>query len=228
MKTLTLSGWTQPTDAVKNALALDAATFDYSDYASAEASFKGLKTFSEAENVIAWSMGGQLALRAIAAGVLRPQHLTLIAPPYQFIKSADMPEGMDTQTFTNFRDNYARDPERTSARFHALVAKGDADMKRIIGLLGHHPDVTNTARWLPWFDDLGRTSLRDLDVSALPPTIVIHGTNDAIVPLAQSHALAQRAPQVTLSRWEGVAHAPHLHDASRLRSEIDQHRAMAA
>jgi pimeloyl-[acyl-carrier protein] methyl ester esterase len=228
MNTLTLSGWTQPSDAVKNALGLsDASIFDYSDYPSPQESFAGLKKFSDVENIIAWSMGGQLAIRAIAAGVLKPKHLTLIAAPYQFMKSADFTEGMDAQTFTTFRDNYASAPERTSSRFHALVAKGDRDMKRILPLLGHHHEVTNTQRWLPWFDDLGRASLREDKLDHFPPTLLIHGSEDAIVPFGQSAALVKKISHATLERWSDVSHAPHLHDPARLLAAIGNHRAAA-
>lgn len=224
MSILTLSGWTQPTDAIARALAPNAATFDYSDYASAEASFEALEQYRDVDAIIAWSLGGQLVLRAIAAGVLKPNHLTLIAAPYQFVRSSG---GMDPTTYEQFRTNYAADPARTKGRFHALLAKGDREMRRILPLLGHHHEVENTERWLPWFDELGRVNLADLDLSNLPPTLVIHGENDAIVPVAQSELLTAHVPHITLERWDGVAHAPHLHDASRLQDAIVRHR-MAA
>lgn len=224
MSTLTLSGWTQPTDAVAQALAPDANIFDYSEYATPEASFAGLEAFKNVENIIAWSLGGQLAVRAIAAGVLRPKHLTVIAPPYQFVQAG---AGMDTTTFTLFRENYASDPARTKQRFHALVAKGDRDMRRILPLLGHHHAVEDTARWLPWLDDLGATSLDKLNLSALPRTLLVQGVNDAIVPAAQAERFANHAPQITVERWDDVSHAPHMHDAARLTASIVNHRGQA-
>ncbi len=223
MSTLTLSGWTQPVDALMH-LAEDAVTFDYSDYPSPEASFVGLGKFSEVERIIAWSMGGQLALRAMAAGVLKPKHLTLIAPPAQFV-TADGLKGMDPLTFEQFRTNYAGDPARTKERFHGLIAKGDADFKRVKEMLGYHPQVEDTARWLPWLDDLAAYRLPPASLANLPPTLIIHGMNDVIVPHAQSLHLAQMSPQVTLRSWDTVGHAPHLHDASRVMAEIAAHRA---
>lgn len=222
MTTLTLSGWTQPVDALLP-IAPGAATFDFSEYASAAESFASLSQFREATQVVAWSMGAQLALRAVVAGVLRPRHLTLIGAPYRFVSPAD-PEGMSEQTFSQFRDNYASDAARTKDRFHALVAKGDDDMRRVVAGLSHHPEVENTVRFLPWLDDLGRFDAATLDLANLPPTLIIHGMNDHIVPHAQAVLMHQRLPDAQLNSWAGTAHAPHVKNPARLRFEIETHR----
>jgi hypothetical protein len=50
--------------------------------------------------------------------------------------------------------------------------------------------------------------------------------NDANVPHAQGEKLQQFLPHAQLSSWAEVGHAPHVHDAARLRAEIDCHRAL--
>ncbi len=216
MSILTLSGWTQPSDA----LAIPGAqTFDYSAYVSPEASFEALKNM-DAEHVVGWSMGGQLAIRAILAGVLKPKKLTLIAAPYQFVSCTEFDGGMDKVTYALFRQSYARDAQRTMGRFAALMAKGDREGKRVAAELQYHPDAANTARWLPWLDILGAYSLAGHDLSALPTTRIVHGVNDAIAPIAQGEKLAALIPHATLERWEGAGHAPHLHDRLRLMESI--------
>jgi len=228
MSILTLSGWTQPSDALVRGLALHhAQVFDYSDYPSAEASFAALGEYRDIEEIIAWSMGAQLAIRAVAAGVLKPKHMTLLAAPYQFVSSNDFTDGMDALTYQQFRENYTADPVRTKSRFHALVAKGDSHVRRVLPMLDHHPDVDNTARWLPWLNDLGEHSLHGVDASHMPPTLLIHGTNDAIVPFRQAQKMIEILPAAKLSVWDGVAHAPHLHDATRVMYEIATHKAAA-
>jgi pimeloyl-[acyl-carrier protein] methyl ester esterase len=225
MSTLTLSGWAQPSDALTRGLSLHHAhTFDYSEYPNAQASFDALARHGDVQEVIAWSMGAQLAIRAVAAGVLRPTHMTLLCAPFQFVSDQQFSGGMDPITYQQFRTNYAEDPARTKKKFHALVAKGDSYARRIQGMLDHHPQVDDTARWLPWLDDLAETSLRGVDASALPPTLLIYGTEDAIVPIAQAEKMHQLLPQATVSRWVGAAHAPHLHDAARVLHEIASHK----
>ncbi|MBN8543220.1 MAG: alpha/beta hydrolase [Alphaproteobacteria bacterium] len=217
MKTLTLSGWTQPADALSR-IVPDSVHFDYSDYASPEESFEGLKPFADIERVVAWSLGGQLALRAIAAGVLKPKKLVLIAAPFQFVSEF----GMDDFTFNQFRTNYANDAARSKTRFHGLIAKGDKHHRDVVTLLGHHPEVENTARWLPWLDDLSRFSVENLNVSAIPEPLIIHGENDVIVPVEQSEMLVKHLGCGILEKWKECGHAPHLHDTDTFRARISE------
>ena len=218
MTTLLLSGWTQPTDALAH-IARDAVLFDYSDYPTPETAIAELKKINPT-HVVAWSMGGQLALRAMAAGVLSPKHLTLIAAPYRFVG----PDGMGDETFRLFRESYIADAARTKMRFHGLIAKGDAKQKQVMGMLGHHPHVLDTSRWLPWLDALAGHVVDMSALASLPPTLIIHGMNDTIVPHTQSEHLAAHLPHTQLNRWADVGHAPHAHDAARMQAEIAAHR----
>ncbi len=224
MSTLILTGWTQPVDALAHVVK-DPILFDYSEYENAAAAIEALKRMPHTQ-CVGWSMGGQLALRAIAAGALKLQHLTLIAAPYQFVSDDTSLRGMDSRTFALFRASYESDAARTAQRFHGLLAKGDREMKRLLSQFTSHPEVHNTARFLPWLDDLAAYSLADENLASAPPTLIIHGMNDAIVPHAQGKKLQQILPHAQLSSWAEVGHAPHVHDAARLRAEIECHRAL--
>ncbi|MFN7452739.1 MAG: alpha/beta fold hydrolase [Alphaproteobacteria bacterium] len=222
MNFLTLSGWTQPSDALARIIP-DAAYFDYSDYPSPEASFAGLAPFANVSQVVAWSMGGQLALKAIQAGVLSPKKLTLIAVPYQFVADSRVKAAMDPVTFAQFRENYVHHPARSKTRFHGLIAKGDQHHARVMAALGHHQEVEHTSRWLPWLDALASDSFYGQDVSRIPPTLLIHGENDVIVPVAQSKHLANALPYARLKIWSDCGHAPHLHDPIAFHRLVQSH-----
>ncbi len=221
MSTLTLSGWTQPADALAH-LADDALLFDYSDYTNPEGAIEALQKV-KADYVIAWSMGAQLAIRAMMAGVLKVQHATLIAPPARFV-SDEVLDGMDPLTYQLFRDSYASDPARTAARFHALLAKGDSEQKQILKAARHHPEVENTARWLPWLEAMAAYKMDISRLEFLPPTLIIHGMNDAIIKLTQSEYIERYMADAQLNPWAETGHAPHLHDPSRVKAEIEEHR----
>ena len=223
MKTLLLSGWAQPDNAL-DMLAPDALHFDYSDYMPGSEVMQQLMQFKDVEYIIAWSLGGQLALNAIAEGALEPRHLTLVASQYQFVSDEHV-KGMDSFTFEQFRSNYIANPTRTKTRFHALVAKGDSKASEIVKQLKHHPDVENTDRWLPWLDYLMTSPASGQSLENTPNTLIIHGTEDAIVPCAQAQLLADKIPKADINIWENVGHAPFLHDPERLRAEIAEHRA---
>jgi pimeloyl-ACP methyl ester carboxylesterase len=220
---LTLSGWTQPSHAIADVIGKHAQAFDYSAYASPQQAIEALGRYRHVPHVVAWSMGGLLVVRAIAEAVLAPQKLTLIAPPYQFVSDDRFSHGMPPHTFTLFRDSYAFHTERTKARFHGLVAKGDARMREVMAQLYHHHDVDNVARWLPWLDDLGRYSHFGSAHITLPPTQLIQGTDDAIVPKGQADAWAQHYPEITLHLWHNAGHAPHLHDKARFLKQVREH-----
>jgi len=224
MSTLILSGWTQAADALAHVVD-DPVLFDYSAYPTPDEAIDALKKIPHT-HIVGWSMGGQLALRAIAAGAMAPKHLTLIATPFQFVSDDSQLKGMDSRTFELFRASYASDAPRTASRFKALLAKGDRDIKRILPTLGSHPDVHDVRRFLPWLDDLGMYSLANVSLASAPPTLIIHGMNDAIVPYAQSDALLKILPRATRSAWAEVSHVPHMHDPTRLRTEIVAHRAL--
>lgn len=222
MTTLLLSGWMQPIDALAH-LEAGATLFDYSEYGNADAAIAHMASINPSR-VIGWSMGGQLALRAMMAGAIAPKHLTFIAAPIQFVSDAEV-KGMDPFTFRQFRDNYASDPARTKTRLHGLVATGDRDMKRVMGSLSHHPKVEDVDHWLPWLDDLGAQRLTATVLASAPPTLIIHGMSDVVVPFTQSEHLARILPRAQVNAWAEVGHAPHVHDAARLRAEIAAHRA---
>jgi len=230
MSTLILSGWAQPANALAHLTEKDedVVYFDWSDYHSAKAVVEALRNIARGtviKNIVAWSMGGQIALRAIAAGALKPEHLTLIAAPFQFVNDG---WGMNRFDYGMFRDCYAKDPQRSKGRFANLLVKGDCEMKRLLSILTHHAKVEDTSRWLPWLDELGRYTIDTSTLASIPPTLIVHGTHDAVVPHVQSEHFVQYMSQAKLSTWEKVGHVPHLHNPERLKAEIAAHRAETA
>lgn len=221
MSTLILSGWAQPADALAH-ITDDAATFDYSDYDTLDAAVDALKK-RKPTYAVGWSLGGVVVLKAIASGALAPKHVTLIGVPFQFVQSADYPHAMDRLTYNRFHTNYARDAARTKEKFLSLIASGDRDEARVLQSLRHHHDVENSARWLPWLKMLD-SPFSPMGGEIHVPTLIIHGDRDAIVAYQQAKKLAEILPNATVSLWKDVGHAPHLHDALRLRREIAMHR----
>lgn len=222
---LTLSGWTQPADALSSLLPFASTAFDYSEY-TPENVFDALRAHRDTLHVIAWSMGAQLAVMAVLRGALSPKKMTLIAPPFQFVQGGDVTRAMDALTFTRFRDQYVHDTARLSSRFHGLIAKNDTRMREIISQLQHHPQMHDTSRWLGWLQHLGTHSLQSAALHVLPDTLLIHGAKDAIVPVEQSDYFMKGVPQMSRQVWENAAHAPHLHDKLRFVQAVAAHHGM--
>ncbi len=221
VKIVTLSGWGQPHDSL-NIIAPNAHHFDYSHYANAPEIFENLaRVAADADLVIGWSLGGQLAARAIAQGLIKPRKLALIAAPYQFVKSPALPLGMRRDLFDQFRDNLATDPERTLKRAWALVAMDDAREAEVAALIRQSAAKMPPRDWLKWLDELSLFSCHGLDLSKLPPTLLVQGGRDRVVFAEQAQAWAKALPDARLELWEAAGHAPHLHHPKALKALLD-------
>lgn len=219
MSTATLSGWGQPHDALE-IVAPGARHIDYAAQDSIEEALAHIAQMAaNARFVIGWSMGAQMAVRAVAERLIAPKRLVLIAPPYQFVRSDALPIGLGRDTFAQYRDNLKRSPERTFRKSYALIAHGDAHAVGVNTRLSAPPPHN----WNYWLDTMGGYSCTDLDMAHFPPTLLVHGENDAVIAPEQSHTFARALPDAQLHLWEGCGHAPHWHDTGRLRALIADH-----
>jgi pimeloyl-ACP methyl ester carboxylesterase len=214
MKILTLSGWTQPPDALLS-IAPNAEAFDYIEH-SPESLHQHRESY---DLVIGWSLGGVLARQMLISGAISADAFVSIAAPYQFVRDAHCHDAMPPDTFAQFYANFEMDSARTAKRFSGLLAKGDVRAKAIVAEMSHHPRLHETAHWLRWLGFLDDYSARHHDYSSLPKTLIIHGAQDAIIPVAQAPKLAEKLG-AQLHMLPDAGHAPHLHDAPEVQRAI--------
>lgn len=219
LKLLAISGWTQPTDSLVN-IAPDAHHLEYAHTKRIDAAHTALPQ-RHYDAVIGWSLGGILARRMLIEKQINTRALILISTPFQFVRDDRMPHAMPPDVFENFYANYRDDTHRTTQRFHGLVAKGDKHHKRILDDLEHHPEVLNSDLWLPWMDELKIYSAADDDYTQLPPTLMIHGEQDAIIRYEQAVALHRAIPCAQFMSLPDCGHAPHLHNENMVRDAIE-------
>jgi pimeloyl-[acyl-carrier protein] methyl ester esterase len=218
-KAITISGWGQNFDALEN-IAPNAHHIDYKNCSNIEEFFDKIKGQTP-DVLIGWSLGGQLALRAIDAGLLAPKLLVLLATPFQFITGKGLKCGMDPDTFHGFEKDFAEDPIKTLKQFSVLVAKNDAKAKEIIAKLKQN-DNENISNWQYWLQELGEFSCQKLNFSKAPKTLVIHGCDDTIVDYTQSGIFRPLIKNYKSFIFENCGHAPHLHDENQVRSLINE------
>lgn len=219
MRSLMLSGWGQPAVAM-TPLFPEAQTFDYAHLPGWEACLGALTDYRGHEIVVGWSLGGQIAARAVAAGALRPKLLVLIAAPFRFLAAPGATLGMKPELFETFRSNYRRNPGRTLDKSWALVAHDDEKAAQIAAHLAPLRGQVRDRDWGHWLDALAGFSCRELDFSCFPPTLLLHGARDAVSDPAQSLAFLRAIPHARLELWGGSGHAPHLHDSPRARDAV--------
>jgi len=223
----TLSGWGQPHDALSS-IAPTALHIDYARHTSAQAALLDIAAHAKGHDVvIGWSLGGQLAVRAIASGLIKPRALVLIATPFQFVAKADskfgQKFGMPADLYAKFRDNYVSNPSKTLHMAQASILRGDERVSAVRAHLDQQDkQAIQSKDWLNWLDILEGFDCAGLSLAEFPPTLLIHGDKDAVVFHEQSERFATAIPHARLVTLTGCGHAPHWHDDARVREEIAQ------
>jgi len=222
MRTIGLSGWGQPHDAL-SVIAPEATHIEYAHHDNVEDALAEIATQAKnSDTVIGWSLGGQLAMRAIAARMFKPKRLVLIATPLQFAATPERPLGMKRDLYDKFRENYAKNPERTLHKAWELIHKDDTNAERI----RRHMEMQDKSKvlekeWLRWFFMLDDFAFDESPLADFPPTLLLHGDKDLVVDVAQSQHLAKAIPKSKRIVYKGCGHAPHWHDAKGVTEAIE-------
>ncbi|MEK6746951.1 MAG: alpha/beta fold hydrolase [Pseudomonadota bacterium] len=224
MKILTLSGWGQPHDALAD-IAPNATHFDYADYETIDAALTGIAEEAKKHDaIIGWSLGGQLAVRAIATGLMQPKKLILIGVPFQFVRNDNLKMGMPRDQFDKFRDNYAKNAPKTLKKAWELIIIGDKSSEYIKNRLENYNNtVVMEKNWLHWLDMLDGFSCNELDFANFPASLLLHGEQDAVVNHAQSVEFIKTIPQAKCISFPNAGHAPHWHDSELVKLHIKEY-----
>ncbi len=216
---ITISGWGQACNALEDVVPEGSTHIDYSNFRNFGKFLEEIKG-KTADVIVGWSLGGQLALRAVSEGVIKPKAIILLATPYQFVVSKDVKCAMDRDTFNEFYNNFERDPVKTVKRFITLIGLNDSNAHEILTKLRNSVNTENASRWLIWLEELEKFSCNAIDFSQIPETYAIHGRDDTIVDITQTGLFKSLIRNYKLEIFETCGHAPHLHNAARVREII--------
>ncbi|MFZ4538606.1 alpha/beta fold hydrolase [Propionivibrio sp.] len=163
-----------------------------------------------------WSLGSQLAMQA---ALLHPDHfsrLILVGGTPSFAQRVDWPHAQTPALLDAFDSAVGEDAAATLKRFIALLNQGDtkarANARSLARCVSPLPDAATLVQGLGWLRDI---DLRQQVASISLPTLLIHGENDPLMPLAAAHWLADKLPLAQLEIFIGAAHAPFLNDPER-------------
>ena len=170
-----------------------------------------------------WSLGGMLALQAALLAPQRVKRLVLVGATPSFTQRSDWPDAQPPELLSTFSSAVADDAATTLQRFVALLNQGDSQGRALGRTLNRQlkedalPDAATLLRGLNWLRDVDlRQQLGALDI----PTLLIHGENDPLMPLAAAQWLHEQLPAAQLEVFPGAAHAPFLNDPERFAKLI--------
>ncbi len=159
--------------------------------------------------LVGWSLGGQLAL---ASALRRPacvRALVLVGAPATFPADADTP-GADPRALRRMRRKVAREPEAVLAAFWetaAWPAPPETAAAWRAAVTGGVP----RDRLAAGLDHLATADLRDRLGGIAVSARVMHGTRDAVVPVAAGAHLAQELAHARMCRIDGGHALPLSH-----------------
>jgi len=174
--------------------------------------------------IIAWSLGGMLALHLALRGSPKLRGLVLLATTPCFRMRPNWLYGCSDEVFDSFRKNLDEDAERLLGHFFALMLQGgDVGRRRYLDIVRQAVDRRNPATRAGLKS--GLTLLETLDLRLLLndmmlPTLVIHGTNDAVVPVDAGRFLARHIPHAAWHTLQ-AGHALHLTQAQALNEILE-------
>lgn len=176
-------------------------------------------------NLLGWSLGGQVALRAALDRPAKVARLILVATTPRFVQDADWASAMDAADLAAFGDALLADPAATLQRFLSLQTRGTPGQKALLQRLRQalaeapEPDPTALAAGLAILRD---TDLRDDATRLTQPTLVLHGALDTLTPAAAGAWLARNLRAAHHVELERAAHAPHLSHPDEVAREIER------
>ena len=174
--------------------------------------------------VCGWSLGGLVAQHL---AVTRPGHiakLVLVSSTPCFVARPGWDTAMLPSTLETFASDLLRDRERTLRDFVQLNARHGSHERATVRALWQRllqrpaPELPALQASLGWLRD---TDLRGVAPRIAMPTLVVHGTRDALAPIATGHWLARTLPHAELVEIEDAAHLPFFTHRERFVAALE-------
>lgn len=163
----------------------------------------------ESITLLGWSLGGILAQYLARRFPQRIERLILVATTPRFVRTQDWPHGLTDTAVRALARDFKRAPAPTLESFQALQFQGVTSLPPAL-----LPTV-DMATALGGLELLRQVDLREQLAKITMPTLVLHGSHDAIIPISAGHFLAATLPQSLFHEVSNCGHVP-------FRSDVDQ------
>ena len=179
--------------------------------------------------LVGFSMGGGEVVRYLSRyGSRRVAKAVLVAAVTPFLlKTGDNPDGVDAKVFEGIEQEIRKDRPAFLKEFGPkffgrtalkhTVSEAVLEWTQAMALTGSLRSTLETAK--SWATTDFRQEMKGITI----PTLVIHGTSDATVPIDVSgRRAAKLLPNARLSEYDGEPHGLFLTAADRLNEELLQ------
>jgi len=172
-----------------------------------------VNTHQQPTILVAWSLGGQIALK-IHADIVGLTGLALISTTPSFRQQDDWSHGCSDEVWHGFTQAAETQNPKLMQRFFQMMLHGDKLSRKEIQNIAKAAINKNTPPTMQGLQ-AGLSFLSDLDlrqnlISITCPTLVVHGQQDVIVPTKAGQYLAAHIPNTQLQIFEDCGHAPFL------------------
>lgn len=174
--------------------------------------------------LVGWSMGGQVAIKALAGLSDRLAGLVLVSSTPCFTASVDFPFGLASNETVGMRLKLQRNQQRARDGFYNRVfADGEleknplaADIRELLATI----DLPDSKAALDALDALAATDMRHLLAGIYVPTLVINGSEDVICLPEASCYLQEQIAGSEQRVFKGCGHAPFLTQHTKFNNEV--------
>ena len=209
---------------------LDLPGFGFSREMESDFSLKALTEIVEAYiesikkpvSIIAWSLGGLIALNVLQRKKIKIEKLILIASTPSFTKKQDWENGIEQSVFDEFSSNLKRDYKKTLKRFLSLQTRGGELAREELRELNQQlnsrgePNIKALESGLAI---LSNTDLRSEHKNNVAAMIVL-GEKDTLIPLSVKNEFEKKFPNSEIVILEKTGHAPFLSQAEYCAEKI--------
>jgi pimeloyl-ACP methyl ester carboxylesterase len=168
------------------------------------------------EIVVGWSLGGKIAVLATATGVLRPKLLVQLSTAFKLPPGC----GLDAASGGkpgSFYEAFKAAPQHTRKMLAAAMVQGDSFAEA--QQLQLTQDTEHDEDWLRWIRQAAIV-FDQVDFSRMPRTVIVHGSNDAVVPAAQSAMYQKKILNCRVELLPECGHLPQMHAPTLIASII--------
>lgn len=172
---------------------------------------------------VGWSLGGMVALAAALGGAPIPR-LVLVGASPRFVTAPDWPHAVAPAVLDAFAADLEDAFEATLLRFLALQTRGAEDGRGTLRRL--RAVLEAGGRPAPAALHGGLAILREADLRArlgavAPPTLLVQGERDTLVPPAAAGTTARLLPDARVVAIAGAGHAPFLSHPERFVETVE-------